>query len=115
MQYRYAIKICDTDMHIKVCNTNMQYRYAMQICNADMQCRYVKEICNNAVRGSAAPGTNIYPQRRAITAAQAAEAEEAAEAAEAAAEAAEAAEAEAVGGMENSFFSVSKKKKQRTV
>ena len=69
----------------------------MQICNADMQCRYVKEICNNAVRGSAAPGTNIYPQRRAITAAQAAEAEEAAEAeaAEAAAEAAEAAEAAA--------------------
>ena len=65
----------------------------MQICNADMQCRYVKEICNNAVRGSVAPGTNIYPQRRAITAAQAAEAEEAAEAAEAAAEAAEAAEA----------------------
>ena len=70
----------------------------MQICNADMQCRYVKEICNNAVRGSVAPGTNIYPQRRAITAAQAAEAEEAAEAAEAAAaeeaQAADAAEAE---------------------
>ena len=48
-------------------------------------------------------GTNIYPQRRAITAAQAAEAEEAAEAAEAAAEAAEAADAAAKICFGNSF------------
>ena len=50
------MKVCNTDMQyrylIKIRNTEMQYRYAMQICNKDMQ-----NICNTnhrieAVRGS---------------------------------------------------------------
>ena len=66
MIYRYATKIRDTDIHVKICitdiyvikicnnavrgsmqqirNKDMQYRYAIQICNQDMQHRYAVQI-----------------------------------------------------------------------
>ena len=66
MQYRYAMKICDTynyyvykDIYVKICNTDMrhryaykdmQYRYAIQICNADMQYRFAIQICNKDIQ-----------------------------------------------------------------
>ena len=49
MQYRYATKICNTDMQqryaIKICNTDMQYRFAIQMCNKDMQDRHATKLC----------------------------------------------------------------------
>ena len=46
------MNICDTDMHIKTNNSDMQYKYAKHICNTDMQYRHVIKICNNVVRSS---------------------------------------------------------------
>ena len=46
MQYRYAIKICNS-LHIR--NADMQSRYAIQICNTYMQYWYAIQICTTNI------------------------------------------------------------------
>ena len=56
MRWIDAMKICNEDMQqryaIKICNTDMQQRYTIKTCNQDIQWRSAIKICNDHMSDS---------------------------------------------------------------